>query len=276
MARRRSSKSDAQAFALILTVIFGAAVLMLQIIGVFAKWYINAWKDADRPGRVLLGGGLAFGVMLLLSLGSMSSPAPTRNTFASRQAAAAAPTSILIETSTPTPQATSTPLPTATPITPTADPFTSPPIGQVIKNGNMRSAPRIAANTVIGQVCADDQLEYLSYQEIDDDLWYEVTVASRSADCSASAVPVGSKGWVNTILASKPSYTIDLYLKRQGLSIPVKILSPTATPAPRTLAPATQNSGVRIGAICRDGTRSNATGRGACSHHGGVSYWLYR
>lgn len=31
---------------------------------------------------------------------------------------------------------------------------------------------------------------------------------------------------------------------------------------------------VRVGAICRDGTRSQATGRGACSRHGGVSQWL--
>ncbi len=31
---------------------------------------------------------------------------------------------------------------------------------------------------------------------------------------------------------------------------------------------------VRTGAICRDGTRSSATGRGACSHHGGVSRWI--
>ncbi|MEI6756174.1 MAG: G5 domain-containing protein [bacterium] len=30
----------------------------------------------------------------------------------------------------------------------------------------------------------------------------------------------------------------------------------------------------RTGAICRDGSRSYATGRGACSWHGGVSYWL--
>lgn len=30
----------------------------------------------------------------------------------------------------------------------------------------------------------------------------------------------------------------------------------------------------RIGAICKDGTRSNATGSGACSGHGGVNYWL--
>lgn len=37
---------------------------------------------------------------------------------------------------------------------------------------------------------------------------------------------------------------------------------------------APKSSGTRYGAICRDGTRSNATGRGACSHHGGVSMWL--
>ena len=34
-------------------------------------------------------------------------------------------------------------------------------------------------------------------------------------------------------------------------------------------------SGQRTGAICMDGTRSSATGRGACSWHGGVNYWLY-
>jgi len=31
----------------------------------------------------------------------------------------------------------------------------------------------------------------------------------------------------------------------------------------------------RIGAIAKDGTISSATGRGACSHHGGVQQWLY-
>lgn len=32
---------------------------------------------------------------------------------------------------------------------------------------------------------------------------------------------------------------------------------------------------VKVGAICRDGWHSNATGRGACSHHGGVKEWIY-
>lgn len=31
----------------------------------------------------------------------------------------------------------------------------------------------------------------------------------------------------------------------------------------------------RIGAMCKDGTTSTATGSGACSHHGGVSCWQY-
>lgn len=31
----------------------------------------------------------------------------------------------------------------------------------------------------------------------------------------------------------------------------------------------------RIGATCSDGWHSNATGRGACSHHGGVDKWIY-
>lgn len=48
-----------------------------------------------------------------------------------------------------------------------------------------------------------------------------------------------------------------------------KKYTPTPTPTP------TPTAGSRIGAICRDGWRSSATGRGACSHHGGVAQWLY-
>ena len=36
-----------------------------------------------------------------------------------------------------------------------------------------------------------------------------------------------------------------------------------------------QTSRHRIGAMCKDGTTSTATGSGACSHHGGVSCWKY-
>lgn len=37
----------------------------------------------------------------------------------------------------------------------------------------------------------------------------------------------------------------------------------------------TTQASYRTGAICRDGWQSSATGSGACSHHGGVDYWLY-
>jgi len=32
----------------------------------------------------------------------------------------------------------------------------------------------------------------------------------------------------------------------------------------------------RDGCKCWDGTNSSATGRGACSHHGGVMYWTHK
>ena len=40
--------------------------------------------------------------------------------------------------------------------------------------------------------------------------------------------------------------------------------------------PSSGDSGTRTGAVCNDGTTSSATGSGACSHHGGVKYWLYK
>lgn len=56
---------------------------------------------------------------------------------------------------------------------------------------------------------------------------------------------------------------------------------PAADPAPQPTPPPAADptpappSGRRIGAICRDGSHSNATGSGACSHHGGVREWIY-
>ena len=41
------------------------------------------------------------------------------------------------------------------------------------------------------------------------------------------------------------------------------------------LALSSCSSGPRTGAICNDGWESSATGSGACSHHGGVDYWLH-
>jgi Flp pilus assembly pilin Flp len=49
-----------------------------------------------------------------------------------------------------------------------------------------------------------------------------------------------------------------------------------------TIAPCMSDGGsgdecgmARTGATCKDGTSSGATGRGACSRHGGVKEWTY-
>jgi hypothetical protein len=54
-------------------------------------------------------------------------------------------------------------------------------------------------------------------------------------------------------------------------------VSTASTPPSQIIAEIVINTTVkhRIGAICSDGWRSTATGSGACSSHGGVSYWLY-
>jgi hypothetical protein len=51
--------------------------------------------------------------------------------------------------------------------------------------------------------------------------------------------------------------------------------APEPQPAPQPTTQSEPHTSHRTGAICRDGRQSSATGRGACSHHGGVSEWLY-
>lgn len=56
---------------------------------------------------------------------------------------------------------------------------------------------------------------------------------------------------------------------------PAPTARPTATSRPYVPPTTPPSTGARCGATCNDGTHSNATGSGACSHHGGVNHWLY-
>ena len=67
---------------------------------------------------------------------------------------------------------------------------------------------------------------------------------------------------------SKPGYEDKVKVITQPVN---HVIIRTPKPAPQPV----QQQHYRVGAICRDGWRSYATGRGACSHHGGVSEWLY-
>jgi outer membrane protein assembly factor BamD (BamD/ComL family) len=72
--------------------------------------------------------------------------------------------------------------------------------------------------------------------------------------------------------ASKIKSHIKKYTSYQTSSIPISSYSSSA---PVYHEKKIKSSSQRVGAICNDGTRSYATGRGACSHHGGVREWLY-
>lgn len=195
-------------------------------------------------------------------------------------------TAILPPTRTPTP---APPTVTFTPAPPTATPIPVPPTGKALVQTNMYEAPTNAPEsaTVLAVLCADDQLEYLSQQRIDGFLWYEVRVVVTPGTCRDPRAAVGNIGWVSSSSISSPSASVETYVEKSGKLLPTSIIAPTpmptatarptARPTPQPAAPAAPAipGGTRIGAICRDGSRSYATGRGACSHHGGVDHWLY-
>jgi hypothetical protein len=48
----------------------------------------------------------------------------------------------------------------------------------------------------------------------------------------------------------------------------------TSAPPPTAVQATSCPPGTRTGAVCVDGTTTSTTGKGACSHHGGVAQWL--
>lgn len=78
----------------------------------------------------------------------------------------------------------------------------------------------------------------------------------------------GAAGSKKICKPSKPGYEDKVEVIAQPVN---HVIVRTPKPAPQPV----QQQHYRVGAICRDGRRSYATGRGACSHHGGVSEWLY-
>lgn len=178
---------------------------------------------------------------------------------------------------TPRPRSTERPQPTEHPrpaLAPTATP-PAPPTGEGTRVANLRREPRIAEETIIGQICPGDTLVYLSAQQVGSEIWYQVRVTDIAQECSPSRVASGTSGWAAASVIAQPSYPIERYATLAGFSLPTAIpATAVPRPAPRQpVAPAIP-SGTRTGAVCRDGSTSSATGRGACSHHGGVAYWL--
>jgi len=101
---------------------------------------------------------------------------------------------------------TQTPSPSPTATLPSA-PTSAPIIGraQVINGGNIRSAPRVSAETVIGQVCVGDRVELLEEQTIgENNRWYRLRVVATADDCVPQRVSAGTEEWVSATLLSQP------------------------------------------------------------------------
>ena len=79
--------------------------------------------------------------------------------------------------------------------------------------------------------------------------------------------------WIAAFLVA--NLTGDIAVPAQPAPVQAEA-APTVAPTPQPAAPTPHPySGQRRGARCHDGTYSGATGRGACSWHGGVAEWLY-
>ena len=303
MTRSRRSSSKAGAVLTVglarLLVVAVAAIAsgLLRLATSAGRTWMNHWRSGGARKRQWMLGGTS-GVALLMvgccGIGSITQPAARsqpaqgealRVAVVQNQQAATPATQPSATVVAPT--STSTTIPptstaTAAPFTATAVPLTAtpaPPVGQVVQGGNLRRLPQIASDTVIGQLCPNDQLVYLSEQLVDGDRWYLVRVVAAAGSCGAGHVAAGTEGWANQTLLQAPSYEVRTYALLTHQPLPTAIVRPTAVPQrvvpPAPAAPAAPSGG-RTGAICRDGSRSSATGRGACSHHGGVAQWLYR
>lgn len=82
--------------------------------------------------------------------------------------------------------------------TPTAAPTAvATATAQVIAVGNVRSEPRIAAETIIGQVAVGDSVAVLEPRDVEGMRWYRVVVTPSNGAASTS-------GWVSSTLLQLP------------------------------------------------------------------------
>ncbi len=99
----------------------------------------------------------------------------------------------------------------------------------------------------------------------------------RYADQRATVYRTDLNGTIIVEAQASGAYTIRVERGEGAQPPPFPVPAPAPAPAP-TPAPSPSpapSPRYRVGAVCRDGSLSTATGSGACSSHGGVSCWRY-
>jgi hypothetical protein len=116
--------------------------------------------------------------------------------------------------------------------------------------------------------CSQDSNPLTVLPAVGDHVWMEGRyVLDKDHDGWAEIHPLARWGLYGKEAVNQPSLIIPV----SGNTL---VAYPTATL--RLIPTSTPNNvRTRIGALCNDGTSSNATGSGACSHHGGVGCWKY-
>ena len=109
--------------------------------------------------------------------------------------------------------------------------------------------------------CTDQQIPYSTYTVNDDSMYAGVTTIKTMGLNGTKHVCTHKDGTIAS---------------QSVVSQPVDEVKAVGTKSTTPVYTAPVLSGTyRTGAICNDGSQSSATGRGACSWHGGVSQWLY-
>ncbi len=114
----------------------------------------------------------------------------------------------------------------------------------VTHGGNLRSEPRIAPRTVVGQVCPGDHVTVTRTSVIRHVTWYYGTITSVVADCAPTHVAVGTVGWLRPTLV------------RMDSARPTPTARPASTPAPAPPATAGVVITQEPGAVSRGATAS--------------------
>ncbi len=78
-------------------------------------------------------------------------------------------------------------------------------IGVVANGGNLRKEPRIAPETVIGQIWTGDEITFLEQSDVDGQVWFRIRVTKAADNRGGQGVPVGTDGWASATLLSQPT-----------------------------------------------------------------------
>lgn len=108
-----------------------------------------------------------------------------------------------LRTATAIAAAQATALAEATP-TPTSGPTPEPSIGSgiVVREGNLRSEPRVADDTRIGLLLVGDQIDFLEQRSVGGQSWFRIRVSKAAPDRNKEGVAEGTVGWAAAVVVS--------------------------------------------------------------------------